>query len=264
MRRPILGLIFLFKWVPTTNKPETLTDYDPELFFANQVINNACATQAILSILMNRPEIDLGAEVGNLRSFSTGLPSKEKGHAIGNSDLIRRVHNSFTRQDPFVMDEETKVATKDDDVFHFISFVPFKGALYELDGLQAGPIHHGECTSDNWLNLAREKIQARIQEYASNEIRFNLLAVIGDQVTQLEKEKTRLTSLQKWISKKQAGELEADVAAGTSADLGEYEVCRGQIAGLASQDTETLAASLAELDQSVAVQDAKIEAERQR
>lgn len=156
--QPIYGLIFLFKWVPSPNKPETLTDYDPDLFFANQVINNACATQAILSILMNRPEIEVGSELANLRAFSAGLPSKEKGHAIGNSDKIRIAHNSFTRQDPFVMDEETKTATKDDDVFHFISFVPHKNTLYELDGLQAGPISHGECSEETWLTLAREQI----------------------------------------------------------------------------------------------------------
>ena len=107
---------------------------------------------------MNRPEIDLGSELTNLRSFSTGLPSKEKGHVIGNSEVIRVAHNSFHRQDPFVMDEESKTGTKSEDVFHFISFVPFKNTLYELDGLQNGPISHGECSDDTWLALAREQI----------------------------------------------------------------------------------------------------------
>ena len=145
---------------------------------------------------MNRPEVDLGDELENLRSFSVGLPSRDKGHAIGNSEKIRIAHNSFTRQDPFVMDEDAKPATKDDDVFHFISFVPHKNTLYELDGLQNGPITHGECSEETWLTLAREKIQARIENYASNEIRFNLLAVIGDQISVHEKELARLTKLQ--------------------------------------------------------------------
>ncbi len=41
---PILGLIFLFKWKTKEEKRECLRIYDKELFFANQVITNACAT----------------------------------------------------------------------------------------------------------------------------------------------------------------------------------------------------------------------------
>ena len=41
---PIYGLIFLFKWTKDNHKRETLVDYDPQLFFAEQTITNACAT----------------------------------------------------------------------------------------------------------------------------------------------------------------------------------------------------------------------------
>ena len=60
------------------------------------------------------------------------------------------------------MEEETKAATKDDDVFHFISYVPHNNNLYELDGLQKGPIVHAECSEETWLTLAKEKIEQRI------------------------------------------------------------------------------------------------------
>ena len=85
------------------------------------------------------------------------MSSKDKGWTIGNSDLIRESHNSFARQDPFMIEDDDRPKSGEkEDAFHFIGYVPYDGQLYELDGLQAGPISFGACSEENWLQLARE------------------------------------------------------------------------------------------------------------
>ena len=164
--KPIYGLIFLFKWAKDPNKRECLKYYDDELFFANQVITNACATQAILSCLLNVPDLEIGNELNNLKNFTVGMDPQMKGYAIGESEVIKKVHNSFSRPEPFIISNDKK-PKKEGEAFHFITYIPFKGKLYELDGLQEGPILLGDCTNDNWLDVARDEINKRILTYST-------------------------------------------------------------------------------------------------
>jgi len=189
--KPVYGLIFLFKWVHDENPQGNLVQDSrvQEMFFAKQVITNACATQAILSLLMNVdcPDVKLGKTLGDFKEFSADFDPTMKGLALSNSEEIRSVHNSFSRQNVFEFDG--KAAKEDDDVFHFVAYVPIKGRLYELDGLRDGPLDHGPIPENtDWVSAVRPIIEARIDKYQAGEIHFNLMAVIQDKLNSYRKQ----------------------------------------------------------------------------
>jgi ubiquitin carboxyl-terminal hydrolase L5 len=75
-----------------------MTNYDEDLYFAKQVIVNACATQAILGILMNNEEnIDLGNELLELKGFTKLMDPYMKGLSISNCEKVRIEHNKFSK-----------------------------------------------------------------------------------------------------------------------------------------------------------------------
>ncbi|KAF4517809.1 hypothetical protein B566_EDAN003014 [Ephemera danica] len=147
--KPIHGLIFLFKWVPDDEPTGSIVQDSrlDKIFFAKQVINNACATQAILSVLLNckHPDLSLGSTLSDFKDFCQTFDAHMKGLTLSNSQVIRAVHNSFARQTLFEFD--SKLASKDDDVFHFVGYIPIDGRLY-----------------------------------SEGEIHFNLMAIVSDRV----------------------------------------------------------------------------------
>jgi len=178
----IFGLIFLFQWQrnPSSVKKPSLTEEQiPEgLFFAHQVTTNACATQAILSVVLNQ-DIELGGTLAEFKEFTASFPPSLKGVAISSSDPIRKAHNAFGRQDAFLNDGKFVSQMREpEDVFHFVAYIPKNNTVYELDGLQSGPIAVEDFNDEkSWLSVARTAIQERM---TGDAIKFNLMAVVKD------------------------------------------------------------------------------------
>ena len=184
------GLIFLFKYESNavTNTNGTCIDpmMLPDLWFAKQIVTNACATQAILSVLFNNENIILGNVLENFKTIVSTFDSEMKGISIGNSNEIRQAHNSFAKPELFVGEQEKRIAKDGDDVYHFVAYIPQNGVIYELDGLKLGPIVHGTYNNINeWTSIIKSVIENRMQNMSTH---FNLLSVQKSKLIKLRKE----------------------------------------------------------------------------
>uniref|UniRef100_A0A8C1DKY1 Ubiquitin carboxyl-terminal hydrolase n=1 Tax=Cyprinus carpio carpio TaxID=630221 RepID=A0A8C1DKY1_CYPCA len=195
---PVYGFIFLFKWIEerrSRRKVSTLVDetsvIDDEIvndmFFAHQLIPNSCATHALLSVLLNCRGVELGTTLSRMKAFTKGFSPESKGYAIGNAPELAKAHNSHARPEPRHLPEKQNgiSAVRTMEAFHFVSYVPIKDRLFELDGLKAYPIDHGPWGEDeDWTDKARRVIMERIGLATAGEpyhdIRFNLMAVVTD------------------------------------------------------------------------------------
>lgn len=112
--QPVYALVFLFKYVDPATSAQAVDDASTGtpasedetagFYFAHQVINNACATLAILNAVLNvnigagspaqpqggdKNEVKLGGELDTLRVFSMALDPTSRGWVIGQSERIR-------------------------------------------------------------------------------------------------------------------------------------------------------------------------------
>uniref|UniRef100_A0A3P8UJR8 Ubiquitin carboxyl-terminal hydrolase n=1 Tax=Cynoglossus semilaevis TaxID=244447 RepID=A0A3P8UJR8_CYNSE len=269
---PVYGFIFLFKWIEerrSRRKVNTLVDetsvIDEEIvndmFFAHQLIPNSCATHALLSVLLNCSGVELGTTLSRMKAFTKGFSPESKGYAIGNAPELARAHNSHARPEPRHLPEKQNgiSAVRTMEAFHFVSYVPIKDRLFELDGLKAYPIDHGPWgEEEEWTDKARRVIMERIGLATAGEpyhdIRFNLMAVVPDRRVKYESKleilkknrQTVLEGLQKMIrltqpelvhDKKQQGSSSPDEGATAVKKEAEAEPITSQTADPASSDS---------------------------
>ncbi|ESO94413.1 hypothetical protein LOTGIDRAFT_175432 [Lottia gigantea] len=194
---PVYGFIFLFRWIEERrSRRKTSTEVDSfvkeeeivnSIFFAQQIIPNSCATHALLSVLLNSNKVSLGENLNALKEFSHKMNPEDKGLAIGNIPALARAHNSHARPEPkHLPEKQAGLSTvKTGEAFHFVSYVPINGRLFELDGLKPYPIDHGPWEKDEaWTEKFRRVITDRLGMATggepNNDIRFNLMAVVPE------------------------------------------------------------------------------------
>jgi len=107
-----------------------------------------------------------------------------------------------------------------EEAYHFIGYVPFRGKVWELDGLKSGPVEVGELPASpspsgsdtaahrSWMDVVRPVLRMKMRKYGGDgetgNISFNLLAIVKDQFCkfsdQLELLKRERTSLERRLS----------------------------------------------------------------
>lgn len=183
--RPVHGLIFLYQY-NEEDEDEDMAEKREEcpegLWFGNQTTANACATVAIMNILMNASDPGFGPELTEFKAATANLPPPQRGQMLDTNDFIRGIHNSAARRldllsEDLLLDnkfeewekEQVKKAAstkkktinrkasgngnkkkpprkKKRDIEtanHYIAYVPVAGRVWELDGLEAKPLCHG-------------------------------------------------------------------------------------------------------------------------
>ncbi|KAF8995466.1 ubiquitin carboxyl-terminal hydrolase [Cyathus striatus] len=198
--QPLHALIFLFKWVPSSSSDSanpSVGTYDPGFpgFFAHQVVNNACATLAVLNAIGNIPSLSSGEQLANLLSFTTGMDPQTRGLVITSADWLREAHNALSPPSAVSLDG-LGLPRKSEDAYHFVVYLPVTGVLYELDGLKPHAVQHGavEDGRGGWINKARDVIEARINTYPVGALEFSLLALRDDPLPALEAQLQHQTS----------------------------------------------------------------------
>ena len=200
--KPVYGLIFLFRYLDEEEVEEEGDDCPEHVWFANQVAGNSCGSVALLNIVNNIPNLKLGEQLQAFKNHTQGLRPAERGVEVADFEFVRQIHNSFGRTIEIqnadaILEEEMEKAKKkqkkkkkggrkskktidNEAAYHFIAYLPVKQEIWKMDGLDSRPHNFGPCGPDNWLDLITPFLAARMADYATGGIEFNMLAMVKD------------------------------------------------------------------------------------
>lgn len=208
---PIYGLIFIGKYFKNISyTPNILQYWDKDLIFSKQILKNIISTQSLIELILNNEDkIDIGPNLKELKTSMREMDPLSRTVSFMNNEKIRNEHNKFKvdlSNELNINDNTNDNDNDNDDIYNFITFFHFKNAIYEIDGLQEGPILiENNVDFNDWTKKIKDTLIQRISIYSNNEKQFYLMALIPDKLDQLTNQKDLLISKKNYIEKKIEG-----------------------------------------------------------
>ncbi|PSK53915.1 Ubiquitin carboxyl-terminal hydrolase isozyme L5 [Elsinoe australis] len=97
LQKPVHALLFLFQY-RGNDLAQVETGCPSNIWFANQVPDFSCASVALLNIVNNIPDLDLGPHLQSFKYFTSEMTPMDRGYAIDDFEFLRSTHNSFARE----------------------------------------------------------------------------------------------------------------------------------------------------------------------
>ncbi|CUS06939.1 unnamed protein product [Tuber aestivum] len=219
------GIIFLMPYNEhyETQAGEELANLPAGMWYSNQIADNACASYALLNILMNLDNVPLGTQLEGFREFTLGLLPPHRGQAVDGFKSIKNAHNSFCFRyeieeadlilyEEAVGDSDSKSELKPrdnhkrkkakeseadvaqdqadqiDGPHHYIAYVQVGGCLWELDGLKQTPFKVGDCDNENFAVCVGSRMRELTSRCSDLSIDFGIFALEPAKAPQLDKQ----------------------------------------------------------------------------
>lgn len=194
--QPSYGLILLYQYRDQSSSDQSEED-SSHVWFANQLpAQNSCATLAMINILMNNKDIDVGEHLQQFKGFTKDFDPYQRGEAFASFDFVKKIHNTFAKKmdileadkhlsskakraqrrlkDNKARRNSTDSTATDDNVegheenaHHFIAFIPLGDEIWMLDGLNHQPMRVGSFNTaqgQDWVQVAAKSILAILDE----------------------------------------------------------------------------------------------------
>lgn len=246
LNTPIYGLIFLSKYIENKSyTPNILSTWDKDLFFSKQIIENVNAIQSLLEIIFNNDDkIDLSPDLKELKLSMNEMNPITKGLTITNCEKIKNEQNKL-------ISLTNDLNKNDEDIYHFVTIINFKKNVYELDGLQEGPILlEQDVEFNNWTKKIKNILIEKINFFSNNEIKFNLFVLIPDKLEQLNNDKNILISKKNYIEEKIKGNTDIE-------NENNFEELKGLDNGLLEEKIKKIEAEINECNNAINIEKMK-------